>query len=275
MMTEIASFGYHEVTDDPTTSGFQRPAARAFKIAPHAFRDHLDRIAGTGATPTLVTALDLAQPGRHVCLTFDDGGRSAVAAGDELCRREWRGHFFVVTSLIGTRTFLGAAEIRYLQSCGHLIGSHSHTHPDIFRDLPRERMLEEWRVSSEVLSALLGEPCLGASVPGGDISTPVLRSADAARFRYLFTCEPHLSPARVGDCWVLGRFLPKVGTSTSRVERLARFQGWFGARMVRRATVLARWTLPPLYRLYVRMRTRPLGVGPPSRPRESVQRSRP
>lgn len=255
-MAEIASFGYHDVTDDPTASGFQRPAARAFKLTLPAFRSHLDRIAAAGVTPAIVTALDPAGPGRHVCLTFDDGGRSAVAAGDELSRRGWRGHFFIVTSLLGTATFLAPTEIRYLRSCGHVIGSHSHTHPDIFRDLSRERMLEEWRVSADVLSALLGEPCLAASAPGGDISPLVLRSADAARFRYLFTCEPEVAPRRVGDCWVLGRFLPKIGTRPGRVAELAQFQGWLGARMVRRAKVLARWSLPPLYRWYVRRRTR-------------------
>lgn len=157
---------------------------------------------------------------------------------------------------IGTGTFLAPTEIRYLRSCGHVIGSHSRTHPDIFRDLPRERMLEEWRVSAEVLSALLGDLCLAASVPGGDISPLVLQSADAAQLRYLFTCEPELVPRRLGECWVLGRFLPKLATAPDRVEELAGFRGWSRALMVRRAKVLACWSLPPLYRWYVRMRTR-------------------
>ena len=256
-MAELASFDYHEVTDDPTGTGFQRPAARAFTLTPAAFRGHLDRIAAAGVTPTLVTALDLTAPGRHVCLTFDDGGRSALAVGDELRRRGYWGHFFVVTSLIGTRTFLSPAEVRYLRSCGHVVGSHSHTHPDIFRDLPRERMLEEWRVSADLLATLLGERCVAAAVPGGDISPVVLRSADAAGLRYLFTCEPQLRPVRVGECWVLGRFIPKVGTPPGRVEELVRFRGWWRARIVRGAKELARHALPPLYRAYVRTVTRP------------------
>ena len=258
-MAELASFDYHEVTDDPTGTGFQRPAARAFTLAPAAFRSHLDRIAAAGVTPALVTALDLAAPGRHVCLTFDDGGRSALTVGDELRRRGYWGHFFIVTGLIGTRTFLTSSEVRYLSSCGHVVGSHSHTHPDIFRDLPRQRMLEEWRVSVDVLATLLGGPCVAASVPGGDISPAVLQSADAVGLRYLFTCEPQLQPVRVGGCWVLGRFIPKAGTSPGRVEELVRFRGWWRARIVRRAKVLARRTLPPLYRAYVRAGTRPSG----------------
>lgn len=256
-MARVASFGYHEVTDDPTASGFQRPAARAFSLRVAAFTSQLDRLTKTGVTPALVTDMDLTAPGSYVCLTFDDGGRSAITAADELRRRGWRGHFFIVTSLIGSRTFLTVSQIRYLRSSGHVIGSHSHTHPDIFRELTQERMRTEWRVSASVLSDLLGEPCLTAAVPGGDISPRVLKSADTAGLRYLFTCEPVVTPARVGDCWVLGRFLPKVGTASRRVEELARFQGWWQARMVRYAKILARRSMPPLYRAYVRLRTRP------------------
>src|SRR5205085_8558477 len=152
----------------------------------------------------------LTAPGRHVCLTFDDGGRSALAVGDELRRRGYWGHFFVVTSLIGTRTFLSPAEVRYLRSCGHVVGSHSHTHPDIFRDLPRERMLEEWRVSADLLATLLGERCGAAAVPGGDIPPVVPGSAAAARPPYLFPPAPQPRPGPGGGRRVLGRLIPQA-----------------------------------------------------------------
>ncbi len=176
----IASFGYHEVTDEPTTSGFQRPAALPFKHTRRAFAEHLASIATGPHVPGLVAQIDFTRLGRHVLLTFDDGGKSAVYTADELSRRGWKAHFFIVTSLIGTRTFVDATDIRYLRSCGHIVGSHSHTHPDIFRDQTPERMLEEWRTSCGILADLLGEPCSVASVPGGDISTAVLRSAAPA-----------------------------------------------------------------------------------------------
>src|SRR5204863_366926 len=83
------------------------------------------RIATEPYAPELVTDLDLTRPGRHVVLTFDDGGRSALAIGDTLAARGWRGHFFIVTGLIGSRAFLAPQQIRYLRGCGHVIGSHS------------------------------------------------------------------------------------------------------------------------------------------------------
>src|SRR5204862_2315125 len=148
------------------------------------------RIAAAGVAPALVTALDLTAPGRHVCLTFDDGGRSALTVGDELRRRGYWGHFFIVTGLIGTRTFLTSSEVRYLSSCGHVVGSHSHTHPDIFRDLPRQRMLEEWRARGEVLATALGGPCAAPPVTGGGSSPAARRSADAAGLRHPSPRQP-------------------------------------------------------------------------------------
>jgi len=248
----IAAFGYHEVTDEPSTSGFQRPGAVPYKLTRRAFADHLDQMAASDRRPARVTDVDLSQPdGRFLMLTFDDGGTSAVYAGDELCRRGWTGHFLVVSSLIGRRGFVAPTDIRHLASCGHVVGTHSHTHPDIFRALAPERMLEEWRTSADMISAIVGAPCTTASVPGGDISPQVLASAARAGVRYLFTSEPWLSPQVTDGCWVLGRFSPKVGTSPARIAELSQFRGWTSALVMRRLKGLVRAGLPTLYRHYV------------------------
>jgi peptidoglycan/xylan/chitin deacetylase (PgdA/CDA1 family) len=255
-LAEVATLAYHEIADDPTRTGFQRPGARRFLLSPSAFRRTLDEVATSPWKPELVTAVELSRPGRHVLLSFDDGGKSACLAADELARRGWRGHFFIITSLIGTRTFLSAREIRELHGSGHLIGSHSHTHPNIFRELSPTQMLAEWRTSAARLSDLLGAPCLAASVPGGDISRTVLESADRAGFRHLWTIEPQLRPHRVEQCWILGRFSVRPDTAPARVRNLVHFRGWTRARMVRHAKVLARRALPPVYRAIVARRTR-------------------
>lgn len=246
---------YHEVTDDPASSGFQRPGALAYKHTIAAFAEHLARIAETPIRPSLMTELDLTAPGRHLVLTFDDGGKSALTAAELLAKRGWKGHFFIVTSLIGHPTFLDAGGIRALRAAGHVIGSHSHTHPSIFREQAPARMVEEWRISSDILSQLTGDPCTSAAVPGGDISTRVLESADTAGLRYLFTSEPWLTPRRMGNCAILGRYSVKVTTSAAQVGALARFRGWRTALLRRRLKVWATRALPPVYRLYIRTRT--------------------
>jgi peptidoglycan/xylan/chitin deacetylase (PgdA/CDA1 family) len=262
---EIACFMYHEVTDAPRSSGFQRPAARGYTLSREEFDRHLAGIAAGPLAPALVTRLDLSRPGRHLLLTFDDGGKSAMQAAEALSRHGWRGHFFVVTQRIGERTFVSAEDIRSLRREGHVVGSHSHSHPDIFPDLPPARMAEEWRVSARILEDVMGEPCLAAAVPGGDISQAVLESAARTGYRYLFTSEPRLRPELVDGCWVLGRFCLKAGVSPGRVRDLVAFRGWSRASIERQIKVLARWGIGPLYRAYVRRATRPhLGTDAPA-----------
>jgi hypothetical protein len=256
MLSELASLMYHEVTEQPTTSGFQRPGARAYTFTPAIFTRHLDAIAGGSLTPELVGQVDLARPGRHLLLTFDDGGKSALHAAEQLAARGWRGHFFIVTARIGDQTFLTSSDIRALRAEGHVIGSHSHTHPDIFRGLSRERMLCEWRTSCDILSQLLGEPCESASVPGGDISRAVFASAGEAGLKYLFTSEPRRFPERCGDTWILGRICLKGDVPAATIAELVAFRGWHRVQFVRGIGRLARVLCPPLYAHYVRVRTR-------------------
>jgi peptidoglycan/xylan/chitin deacetylase (PgdA/CDA1 family) len=252
---QIATFAYHDVTDAPEASGFQRAAALPYKLPVAAFRQHLDAIAAGPCRPTLITEVDLTRGGRHVLLTVDDGGRSAMVAAEELSRRGWRGHFFVTTGRLGSPGFLDAAAVRDLHAAGHLIGSHSHTHPDIFRELRDGPMRVEWVESVTRLRDITGAACVAASVPGGDMSDRVHSSAAAAGVRYLFTSDPTLTPNDAGGCWVLGRFCPKVGTDPGYIERLARFEAWRRALLVRQLKELTRRAFPGLYRAYVRYGT--------------------
>jgi len=251
---QIAGLVYHEVTADPSESGIQRPSAMPYKHTPRSFLKNLDAIATSPLAPCLVNDIDFDQPGRYLLLTFDDGGKSARGIGDELIKRGWKGHFLVTTGLIGRRTFLDANGIRYLKSCGHSVGSHSHTHPDIFTHQPFEAMLQEWRMSCDILAQLLGEPCTVASVPGGHISRAVMESAAAAGIQHLFTSEPWLVPRKVGNCRVLGRVCIKNNTPFSHVEQYARLRGWPLALLKRRLKEATKTMLFPLYRAYIERR---------------------
>ncbi|HXP82234.1 MAG TPA: polysaccharide deacetylase family protein [Verrucomicrobiae bacterium] len=250
---KIAAFLYHDVTDDPSESGFQRPSAMRYKQTREAFASHLDGIASGGHTPKIVSQLNFRRPGKHVLITFDDGGKGALHAAEELNRRGWKGHFFITTDLLGNRTFLDANQLRYLQSCGHEIGSHSHTHPDIFKGIPYEQMIREWRMSCDLLSDLLGRECVTGSVPGGDASRRVFQSAHETGMKYLFTSDPFLVPREEGDCWILGRVCPKTDAPRPHIQKLAGFRGWRKALFFRRAKTAVKTTFFPLYRTYIRL----------------------
>ncbi len=81
--------------------------------------------------------------------------------------------------------------------------------------------------------------------------------ADPARPHIVDFRDAGNVPRRVGDCWILGRYSVKITTSPARIEALVRFRSWTQALWRRRLKVLATSAAPPLYRLYIKLRTRP------------------
>jgi len=118
---ELAAFTYHDVTADPSDSGFQRPAATRYKLSPAVFAGQLDAI-GAAGTPRLITDVNLAIPGRHRLLTFDDGKRSNFTEiAPELEARRVPAVFYVTTEPLSHGTGLWfdrhAQLVRHLGYC--------------------------------------------------------------------------------------------------------------------------------------------------------------
>ena len=205
--------------------GFPGPLAARYKLAPDRFEAHLDAIEATGAR---VGTVDADGPAPEVALTFDDGGASAPAAAETLERRGWRGHFFVTTGRIGTPGFLSAAGVAELAARGHVVGSHSHSHPTYMGRLPATEIAREWRDSREHLGELLGTAPLCASVPGGFLSRDVVRCAAEAGYRLLMTSEPSARVRSAGGMTVLGRYT--IWATTPPGQAAAYASGRRGAR---------------------------------------------
>lgn len=179
------------------------------------FVDHLDRfeIAG-GGPPAVLDSTGTRAAGRPPwVLTFDDGGASAVEIGRELHRRDWRGYFFVTTGLIGSPGFVDATGITELYELGHVIGSHSVTHPAWFAALSEEETRREWEDSVDQLSEVVGERIQTASVPGGHYRRHVAAAAARSGIEVLFTSEPTRAVRRVDRCLVVGRYAIRRGTT--------------------------------------------------------------
>ena len=195
---------YHDVIDagDFASSGFAGSGADRYKLDRGEFARHLDSI----RCPVDTFGSEVA--GRiPVYLTFDDGGASAHRIiARMLEERGWRGHFFVTTDRIGTPGFLDAGQIRDLAARGHVIGSHSCSHPRRISACSPGELRHEWTDSIAVLAQILESPVTIASVPGGFYSTAVGTTAADAGIRVLFTSEPTTRIDHVGDCLLLGRY---------------------------------------------------------------------
>ena len=228
---------YHDVVarSDADSVGFPGPLAARYKLEPDRFEAHLDAIASTGLEVGFLPWLsdrDSLLPRSRTVLTFDDGGASALLIGRALEQRGWRGYFFIPTSAVGRRGFLDVEGIKALAARGHVVGTHSHTHPTYMGRLPLSELVGEWQRSRDVLGEILGEEPDVASVPGGFLSARVIESAARAGLRVLMTSEPSRRVRWFGDLTILGRFGIWSSTSPSRAaayaacSRRARAQLW-------------------------------------------------
>lgn len=216
---------YHDVVPAGAedSSGFRGRDAALYKVTPAEFDRHLRAIARS--------SLRAERP----AITFDDGGVSALVAADALERYGFRGHFFVTTNYIGTRGFLDGAAIRELHDRGHVVGSHSCSHPLRMGHCSWTRLLDEWTRSRDTLAEIIGKASAVASVPGGDFAPAVAEGAARVGFKQLFTSEPTVKARHIGELQLLGRFTIQRRTTAAMVAGLA------SGRWVPRARQVVLW----------------------------------
>ena len=227
-MINVLPFLFHDVYErDPAESGFRGHAADRYKLTVEEFDVQLRGLARVRRDrPILVTELvqDPQGPVPFV-ITVDDGGVSYhTRVADRLEALRWRGHCLVTTSCIGRPGFLDKRQLRDLDARGHVIGSHSVSHPARFGACPWSRMVREWRESRQALEDILGRDVRIASVPGGYFSPPVARAAAEAGLSVLFTSEPETRVRRVAGCTVLGRFTVRRGCGPDFALMLGRLE---------------------------------------------------
>jgi peptidoglycan/xylan/chitin deacetylase (PgdA/CDA1 family) len=239
---------FHDVyATSPDESGFLSAAANRYKLRTADFDAQLEGVAQVrNDAPILVTASDSAgrslldahdgfmqqqlshaATGTPYAITVDDGGVSYhTTIAERLERRGWRGHCFVSTDAIGRRGFLDAGQIRDLDTRGHVIGSHSASHPARFSALAFDDMVREWTHSRETLEDIVGHAVDVASVPGGYFSAAVARAARAAGIRVLFTSEPVTAVEAGPDCTLIGRFTIRRGDAAEAAQRFVLPAPW-------------------------------------------------
>ena len=239
---------YHDVApvERQESVGFAGLTAARYKLTPEAFSEHL---ASIEATRTQVGVLASEQHLPSAALSFDDGGASAADIAVALERRGWRGHFFITTSRIGSPGFLDERGLVELTQRGHVIGSHSHTHPTYMGRLHRQSIDREWSESRALLAEILGATPDIASVPGGFVTPSVIDSAARAGYRILLTSEPRSRPRRRGSILVLGRYAIWSSTPAATAARYARGDPWACRRLLIewKAKTCAKRLSPTLY----------------------------
>jgi peptidoglycan/xylan/chitin deacetylase (PgdA/CDA1 family) len=202
---------YHDVieNDEWDASGFTGPGTSKYKLTRAEFEAHIASAARIRKEPPILARDLKAVTGDSApfLLTFDDGGESAITEIAGILKNlGWRAHFFVTAGQIGNKGFLNAEQIRLLRKEGHIIGSHSFSHPMRMSHCSDEELNSEWTSSVRILSGILNEHVETASVPGGYYSYRVGEAAAQAGIRVLFNSEPTTAVHMVGSCLIIGRY---------------------------------------------------------------------
>jgi peptidoglycan/xylan/chitin deacetylase (PgdA/CDA1 family) len=217
---------YHDVVapGEFASSGFVSGDANIYKLEQPEFALHLEKIrqrASVKEVAVLRSRSDHASANR-LLFTFDDGGSSSLLIADMLEHHGWRGHFFITTDYIDKPGFLTVPQIQELHRRGHVVGSHSCSHPLRMSHCSEEQLRAEWSESLRVLAHIVGEKVLTASVPGGYYSRKVAEAAAESGIEVLFNSEPTLEVYKLDGCLVLGRYSIQQGVSALAAASIAR-----------------------------------------------------
>lgn len=217
---------YHDVIPDGNlrASGFSGADADIYKLNRSDFAQHLALVSLRVKPAARLRSHELttAVGGQVVLLTFDDGGVSAIEHTAPMLEEcGWRGHFFITTEKIGQPGFLSPPQIRALHERGHVIGSHSVTHPARMSHCTPGQLLYEWQESTARLADIIGAQVESASVPGGYHTRRVTEAASIAGIRILFNSEPLAHGQISEECLVLGRYSIQRQTPAATAAALA------------------------------------------------------
>jgi peptidoglycan/xylan/chitin deacetylase (PgdA/CDA1 family) len=221
---KISSLAYHDVIleNKHNDSGFKNSSAISYKIDYDEFELQINKI-NEAKKFIPVTINDLVEKNLPDCfmLTFDDGGVSAFTSiKDILDKYKWKGHFFITGKYINKKGFLSTEQIIQLKNDGHIIGSHSWSHPLIISSLNDDELNYEWKKSIDILEDILNEPIITASIPGGFFSNRVAKSVINSGVKFLFTSEPVRRSYYIQECQIFGRFSVKKNFSNEQVISL-------------------------------------------------------
>lgn len=218
---------YHDAVRENNfnESGFSGAGSSVYKLDICDMKRHFEEIAASmNIKPSSIYNFieDANNSKIPFFLTFDDGGvSSATYISDLLEQFGWIGHFFITAGYIDTSAFVSSKQIRELRKQGHIIGSHSWSHPTRMSRCNWSQIQNEWSESIKKLSDITGEKINIASVPGGYFSVDVAKAASYCGIRVLFTSEPVKTVYRVDECLVLGRYTIPRGTAPNVARTLA------------------------------------------------------
>ena len=203
---------YHDVYRElDTESGLEILGANLYKINIAKFEEHV-QLAHNYCTQKGI-------PKESIEFTFDDGGESFYSVIAPILEKYgFTGVFFISTAYIGSSKFLAIEQVKSLHDRGHVIASHSHSHPCNMTKLSVEELISEWETSIGILEQIIQEPVTVASIPSGFYSKKVVEAASIAGIKKLYTSKPTSKISIVKNITLIGRYVVHQNTTLSTIN---------------------------------------------------------
>lgn len=199
---------YHDVyVKDAANSGFQNGSAFGYKISVKDFEEQV---------------AECSKHGNEVIFTFDDGGISFYEVIAPILEKYGqKGVFFISTQYIDTDKFLSRKQVKEIHDRGHIIGSHSNSHPMDMAKMSQNEIFHEWQESLRILSDICGCPIVVASIPNGVDSMMVKEMALKAGIQKLYTSNPTVKgKIYKNKMRIIGRYVVREGMDLQSVSRI-------------------------------------------------------
>jgi hypothetical protein len=134
-------------------------------------------------------------------------------------------------------------EIKYIHSLGHIVGTHSHTHPSPFCEIDERKMTSEVIDSKIILEELLKVKILTLAIPGGEVRHSTLKILAQAfiNIPYIYTSTPFKGTyKKINSCEFIGRLCIEGKMTVNQINRYLIGKDWLLNRMNYQARRLRR-----------------------------------
>jgi peptidoglycan/xylan/chitin deacetylase (PgdA/CDA1 family) len=181
---------YHEVTDFPERTKKIRKMSPADSLLTKQFEEQMACL--SDRPDTKVVAVDdifaEAQDNtQKVVLTFDDGFiGNYLFALNILEKYGYKATFFVTVNNISRNRYMSWDQLGVLYKKGHLIQSHTMTHP-MLGECDESQMTYELETSKKIIEDKIGAPVKYLSLPFGSSNERVIAVAKQLGYQGIFT----------------------------------------------------------------------------------------
>lgn len=214
---------YHEVTDFPERAKKIREIDPSYSLPTKQFEEQMAWIS-RGQNTKVVTAdglfCETQDNSKKIALTFDDGLiGNYLYAFNILEKYGFKATFFVTVRFISKLVrFMNWEQIADLHQNGHLIQSHTMTHP-MLGVCDERQITYELETSKKTIEDKLGAPVRYLSLPFGSFDERVVKIAKATGYQAIFTSSRRMKDSN-GELHQFGRVHVKDTYSLEKFVRL-------------------------------------------------------